>query len=132
MADLSVDSNVSGSFGSVGPVTVSGIPSSYSVSWEKLPTINLKSEPVTGTLTIKPLTVDLRPIETTIRITEIPNVRTHLPVSYTVGLVLFGIEVAAVRVCGEGQVITEPYVPNPCEACGHGRVGRISNDDDQG
>jgi hypothetical protein len=28
------------------------------------------------------------------------------------------MELMCVRLCGEAQMITEPYVPNPCERCG--------------
>jgi hypothetical protein len=29
-----------------------------------------------------------------------------------------GLELMNVRLCGEAQIITEPYTPNPCETCG--------------
>lgn len=56
------------------------------------------------------------------RIKEFPNIRAHLPADFTVGLSLLGIELLAVRLCGEAQLITEPYVPNPCEDCGPDRT----------
>jgi hypothetical protein len=28
------------------------------------------------------------------------------------------VELLSLRLCGEAQVITEPYHPNPCETCG--------------
>jgi len=43
--------------------------------------------------------------------------RCHFPVNMSIGFSLFGHQVAGIRICGEAQVITEPYVPNPCE-CG--------------
>jgi hypothetical protein len=96
LADLTIDSNLggtvgtklSGSLGAVGPVSITGIPDSYSY-----------------------------------RVKEIPSVRTHLPANYMIALSLLGFEVAAVRLCGEGQIITEPYRPGACETCGHGRAG---------
>jgi hypothetical protein len=27
-----------------------------------------------------------------------------------------------IRLCGEAQIITEPYRPNPCESCGTGEA----------
>ncbi|MGF1643718.1 MAG: hypothetical protein ACFCUJ_08725 [Thiotrichales bacterium] len=128
MADLSIDSNlsgslnsiVSGSLGAIGPVTVAGIPDAYSISIDQLPKIEIGIDPLEGTLTLKPITVTLTPIETNIAIKEIPSVRVHLPANYALALSWFGIEVAAVRLCGEGQIITEPYRPNPCEMCGTG------------
>ncbi|MGH2627802.1 MAG: hypothetical protein ACRDHY_14265 [Anaerolineales bacterium] len=77
--------------GSVGPVSVTGIPTDYSV---------------------------------TVRLAEIPSVRGHIPASYQVGLSVFGVEVLSVRLCGETQVITEPFEPNPCERCGPARPPR--------
>jgi len=41
--------------------------------------------------------------------------RCHLPVNMSIGFTLFGHQIAGIRICGEAQVITEPYVPNPCE-----------------
>ncbi|HET7231290.1 MAG TPA: hypothetical protein VFJ16_14875 [Longimicrobium sp.] len=52
-----------------------------------------------------------------IKITEIPKVRAHLPADFCVGLSVLGMELLNVRLCGEAQVITEPYEPNPCEVC---------------
>lgn len=52
-----------------------------------------------------------------IRIKEIPEVRTHLPAHYNLGFKLFGIEIASISLCGEGQVITEKYRPNRYERC---------------
>jgi uncharacterized protein YegP (UPF0339 family) len=52
-----------------------------------------------------------------IRIKEIPEVRTHLPAHYNLGFKLFGVEIASISLCGEGQVITEKYRPNRYERC---------------
>ncbi|MGH2707938.1 MAG: hypothetical protein ACRDJK_06545, partial [Actinomycetota bacterium] len=53
-----------------------------------------------------------------IRLTEFPRIRGHLPADFCVGLSVMGIELMNVRLCGEAQIITEPYQPNPCEVCG--------------
>lgn len=129
MADLSVDSAlsgsvgsvISGSFGPVGPVTLGGIPDSYTFKIEELPKIQIGVDPLDGTLKIDPVRLEIAPIETSLSIREIPSVRTHLPANYCLALSLFGVEVAALRLCGEGQIITEPYEPNHCEVCGSAR-----------
>ena len=82
--------------GPVGPVTLAGIPSNYSVGVTSLPDVNL-------------------------HIREIPSVRAHIPANFRLGLSVFGVELAALHLCGEAQVITEPYVPTPCERCGSPR-----------
>lgn len=126
MADLEIDSNLSGSvgttvggsFGAFGPVTLSGIPDTYTIKVPEIDKIEFGVDPLESTLTLKPVELNLGPIDTSVSIKEIPSVRAHLPVNYCVGLSMFGVELAAVRLCGEGMVITEPYKPNPCEVCG--------------
>jgi hypothetical protein len=66
--------------------------------------------------------IEIKPIDFSFRLKELPSMRVHLPLNYCVGLALFGCEILSVRLCGEGQVITEPYVPNPCE-CGYQKAG---------
>lgn len=85
---------------------ISGIPTSYSMG--------LKVEPLSMRLDLAP--IKLEPIDFSLRLKEIPAIRAHLPLDYRVGLTLLGAEVLCVRLCGQGQVITEPYVANPCEA----------------
>jgi hypothetical protein len=60
---------------------------------------------------------------------EIPSVRAHVPANFRLGLSVFGVELAALHLCGEAQVITEPYVPNPCERCGTPRVTQLDDRD---
>ncbi len=83
--------------GAVGPVTLAGIPSNYSVGITTLPDVN-------------------------VRIREIPSLRVHVPANFRLGFSLLGVELAALNLCGEAQIITEPYVPNPCERCGPARA----------
>jgi hypothetical protein len=90
--------------GAVGPVTLAGIPDSYTVAISALPDLNL-------------------------RIREIPQVRAHIPANFRLGLSVFGVELAALNLCGEAQVITEPYVPNPCERCGTPARVAVSGED---
>jgi hypothetical protein len=78
--------------GPMGPLTLAGIPDSYTVAISSLPDLNL-------------------------RIKEIPSVRAHVPANFRLGISLLGVELAGLHLCGEAQIITEPYVPNPCEHC---------------
>ncbi len=132
MADLEIDSNlsgtvgtsVSGSFGAVGPVTLSGIPDQYTIKVPEIDKIEIGVDPLESTVKLEPIQLNLGPIQTSLAIKEIPSVRAHLPVNYCVGLSIFGFELAAIRLCGEGMIITEPYRPNPCEVCGDPRDTR--------
>jgi hypothetical protein len=107
----SIGAVVSGSLGSVGPVTVAGIPDTFHIDIDKLPKIEL------GTVRLH-----LEPVDLNLRLKEIPNTRAHLPADFTVGLSVLGMELLCVRLCGEAQMITEPYHPNPCERCGDKEV----------
>jgi hypothetical protein len=96
--------------GAVGPVTVDGIPDTFHINIDKLPKIQLGVDPVT-----------INPVDVTIGISKIPDIRAHLPADFSVGLSLLGMELMCLRLCGEAQMITEPYHPNPCEVCGEPR-----------
>ena len=91
----------------VSPVDLTGIPTSYKVDINSLPKIQIGMDPIT-----------LNPVDMSVRLKEIPSVRAHIPAVYTVGFSVLGVQLASIRLCGEAQVITEPYVPNPCESCG--------------
>ena len=93
---------------------ISGIPTSYNIGISALPKINLGIDPLH--IQVDPL--EIRPLDLSFRIKEVPSLRVHFPAHYKVCLALLGIELASVQLCGEGQVITEPYVPNPCECRG--------------
>jgi hypothetical protein len=103
-----------------GPVTVSGIPSTFHVNLDTIPALHLNVD----TLPAIHLNIDhipkiqlgVDPVE--IRLTELPSIRGHLPADFCIGLSVFGMELMNVRLCGEAQIITEPYRPNPCETCG--------------
>jgi hypothetical protein len=82
---------------------VSGIPDHFTISVDQLPEIKLG---ITA----------LPPIE--LKLTELPSIRAHLPAAFNVGLSVLGLELMSVRLCGEAQMITEPYKANPCEGCG--------------
>ena len=107
--------------GPIGPVTVDGIPNDFDISIEKLPKITIGVDPLSVDITHLPkITVGLdpvtiKPVDVNLAITRIPDVRTHLPADFTIGMKVLGLELLALRVTGEAQVITEPYTPNPCE-----------------
>jgi len=111
--DVDVNSLPTIVVGSVGPVTIDGIPDDYTIDTTNK--INITNLPKIA-ISIDPL--EIKPIDLSIRLMEIPSVRAHLPVNYCVGLSLLGFELANVRLCGESQIITEPFRPNPCEVCG--------------
>jgi|SRR6185503_10850635 hypothetical protein len=79
---------------------LSGIPSDFTFAVTDLPSIRIE------------------PLEVSLAITRIPAIRTHVPSTYTIGFSVLGYELMALRVCGETQLITEPFRPNPCEICG--------------
>jgi hypothetical protein len=111
----SVDADLSGDFG-VGLTfdnhLAVDIPTSYDFDITSIPKIEIGLDPIT----INPLTIE--PLDVSVRLKEIPSIRTHVPANFTVGLSVLGYDIACVRLCGEAQVITEPYEPNPCEHCG--------------
>src|SRR5262245_51825789 len=104
--DLSFDNDLG--------VDLSGIPSSYSLDVTHIPKIQVGVDKLT--VGLDPITVD--PLDVSVRIKEIPNIRTHIPALFTLGLSVLGYELLCAKLCGEAQVITEPYHPNPCEHCG--------------
>src|SRR5688500_2358418 len=80
-------------------VDSSAIQTSYSMA--------LKLGPLAMHLDLAP--IRLEPIDFSLRRKEIPATRAHLPLDYRVGMSMLGAEVLCVRLCGQGQVITEPY-----------------------
>ncbi|HUN43486.1 MAG TPA: hypothetical protein VMU81_24590 [Acetobacteraceae bacterium] len=95
-------------------VDLSGIPDSYTIGITEVPKIEIDLDPIQ--IHLDP--IEIRPLDLSFRLKEIPSVRAHLPLDYRVCLSVLGFELLGVRLCGEAQVITEPYVPNPCE-CGY-------------
>lgn len=96
------------SIGHVGPVDV-GLPNPWTVDIGSLPTIHLAID------NIPKIQLGVDPVE--IRLTQFPSIRGHLPADFSVGLSVLGRDLACIKLCGEAQIITEPYVPNPCEIC---------------
>ena len=119
----SVGATVSGSLGAIGPVTVSGIPDTFHIDVDKIAKIQLGLDPLTlnpltlNPLTLNPLTITLNPLDLNLSVKELPSTRAHLPADFSIGFSFLGLELMSLRMCGEAQVITEPYKPNPCERC---------------
>jgi hypothetical protein len=103
-----------------GPVTVAGIPSTFHINIDNLPQLRLNVEHLPEIHLnidhIPNIQLGVDPVE--IRLTEFPSIRGHLPADFCVGLSVLGMELLTLRLCGEAQIITEPYRPNPCEVCG--------------
>lgn len=112
-----IPTEISGSLGAIGPVTIAGIPNKYDISIEKLPEIHLDVDKIPK-IHIGLDAIKIDPLDVNLSIKQIPNVRAHVPADFCVGLSIMGMELLSLRLCGEAQVITEPYVPNPCERCG--------------
>ncbi len=102
----------------VNPITIDGIPDTFHIDITNIPILRLNVEnPIHFALdNIPKIQLGVDPVE--LRLTEFPSIRGHLPADFCVGLSLLGLELMNVRLCGEAQIITEPYRPNPCETCG--------------
>ena len=90
----------------VGPVELAGIPDTFHIDITHIPKISLGIDPLT-----------INPVDVSVRLKEIPSIRGHVPANFTVGFSVLGLQLFCIRLCGEAQVITEPYKPNPCERC---------------
>jgi hypothetical protein len=109
--DFDVDMGIDGNIDANIDLT---LPTEYGISIHELPTINFNIAPI-----------EIRPLEMSFRLKEVPSIRAHFPLDYKVCFGFLGIEIASVHFCGQAQVITEPYVPNPCEL----RFARLVRDD---
>jgi len=108
---LSVDVDVTDPVELAGKVKVDGIPDTYHINLDHIPKITLGIDPVR-----------IEPLDVSVRLKEFPSIRGHIPANYSVGVSLLGLQLFCIRLCGEAQVITEPYHPNPCELCGVAQV----------
>lgn len=90
----------------ISPVDLMGIPTGYTIDIKSLPKMQISLDPIT-----------LNPVDLRLHLKEIPSVRAHVPAAFTIGFSVLGLQVASIRLCGEAQVITESYTPNPCERC---------------
>ena len=115
---LTTPISVSG-VGPVGPVTVAGIPDTYHINVDKLAKVTIGVDPIHLAVDSLPkISLGVDAIDVSVRLKEIPSIRAHVPADFSVGLSILGMELLCMRLCGEAQVITEPFHPNPCEVCG--------------
>lgn len=108
---MSVDIPSNFSFDLGVDLNISGIPTNYGIGITQIPKINVGLDTINFNL----MPIEIKPIDFSIRLKEVPSLRVHFPVDYKVCLGLFGTEILNVRLCGQSQVITEPYIANPCE-----------------
>jgi hypothetical protein len=98
------------------------------VSLNSWPTNELKVGDLSASLTAWPeneLKTNIAPIslgitdlpDVNLRLKEIPDTRAHLPAHFEVGFCVLGFKLFSISLCGEAQVITEPYVPHRMELC---------------
>lgn len=103
----------------VDSISVAGIPDTFHVYAEKIPVVHVSVDSLPAIHLnidkIPKIQLGVDPVE--IRLTEFPSIRGHLPADYCIGLSIMGVELMNLRLCGEAQIITEPYRPNPCEEC---------------
>jgi len=110
-----------------GPYQVDADLDNMHMSVEKIPTLTfgeiatrvnalpkIEFGEVTSNVHIK----ELPRLDVNVALTQIPDVRAHLPAHYKLGIALFGVEILSFSLCGESQVITEKYVPRRMEVCG--------------
>ena len=91
----------------VSPVDLTGIPSSFEIT--SLPKIQIGMDPIT-----------VNPLDVSVRIKEVPSLRTHVPAHYTVGFSIFGFQLACgqrtyvLKNVGRGEriITSDPLVPN--------------------
>lgn len=103
---------LSGSLGSVGPINIGTLPK-LQLSMDKLQ-VGLDKLQVG----LDKLQIGMDPLTVHVGLAEVPRIRVHLPAHYSFGLKLMGVELLCFQLCGEAQMITEPYVPRPTEQCG--------------
>jgi hypothetical protein len=104
------------SFDDTLDVNHSGIPSNFTI--KVVDPIRIVVAPIT----LEPITIN----DLVVRLREFPSIRTHVPANFTVGLSVLGVDLLCIKLCGEAQVITEPFEPNPCETC-RGAKGPVVN-----
>jgi hypothetical protein len=87
------------------------VPKPFVLEINEIPKIQLGIDEVQ--LASDPL--EIKPVDVSLRLKELPSIRIHLPAEFKVAMAVLGLELLSVRLCGEAQVITEPYERNPCD-----------------
>ncbi|WP_055522408.1 hypothetical protein [Streptomyces graminilatus] len=107
--------------GPIGPITIDGVPHDFNISVDRLPKLAVGIDPLSVGVTELPKIsvgldpIALEPVDVRLSITRVPDVRAHFPTDFTVRVSLLGLQLFAVRLTGEAQMITEPFRPNPAE-----------------
>ena len=107
----------------VSALTLAGIPDTFHIDIQHIPKISVGVDPLTIDIARIPKIsvgldpIEVKPLDVSVRLREIPSIRGHLPANFTVGISVLGLQLFAIKLCGEAQMITEPYEPNPCEKC---------------
>lgn len=107
-SSVSANAEVGAILGGALGLNLSGIPNAFDIGISQLPKLFAKLDPLT-------LNLNVSPIDFSLRLREIPSIRMHFPTHFKVGFALFGREFFSASLCGQAQIITEPYTPNPCE-----------------
>ena len=117
-ADLDVDAKVKADV-----KTASDVKAAADVKLD-LPHLHLNVDSVPKIrIGLDKLEVKLDPLDLKVGLSfEVPRMRTHLPAHFQVGLTVAGFELVCLKLCGEAQMIMEPYAPSPAERCAHGTL----------
>jgi len=105
--DFGVDLNIT----NIPDINIGIDPMKFEIAPIEIKPLHITLAPLQ--ITLAP--IEIKPIDFSLRIKEIPSVRVWLPADYKVCVALFGSELASIRLCGQAQIITEPYIANPCE-----------------
>ncbi|MCG2613408.1 hypothetical protein LZZ85_03915 [Terrimonas sp. NA20] len=112
--DGGLDTNLSGSFGAIHSGSLETKVSGELKTDNVLKLTGDANQPVATDSKVEILNL---PRFTLQDIKDMMKVRMRIPNYSNVCVKLFGVEMLSVCVSGEGQVITEPYIPNAAERC---------------
>lgn len=97
-------------------VTVGGSSTPLGINITNIPKIQIGLDKVQ--VGLDKIQIGLDPLTLNLAIKEIPSVRAHFPANFSIGFTALGVKLFSIDLCGKGQLITEPYVPNFAERCG--------------
>ena len=112
--DGGLDTRLSGNFGAQHSGSLQTIMSGQLATDNKLKLTGDAKEPVATDSKIEVLNL---PRFTLQDIKDMEKVRVRIPNYSNICFKMFGVEMFSVCMSGEGQVITEPYIPNAAEKC---------------
>jgi hypothetical protein len=112
--DGGLDTKLSGSFGAVHS---GSLETKLSGKLETDNVLKLKGDPKEPVSTDSKVEILNLPRFSLQDIKDMMKVRMRIPNYSNVCFKMFGVEMFSVCMSGEGQVITEPYIPNAAERC---------------